>query len=301
MPVSSDRTPPGTGMSLPGLFLAGRFAGSRPWPVFSPGWPKDSSSREKTDEKSLWIPSEPLSFRYNDQTQESELVLGTRKCPVHPLSMSRSRPGRGFSPSPRRSPMGWTRTLGLGCFRKRNPGENPGLQQGRDYFIHGWFRAKYRLSFCPEDPDKEEGTTPKTQVTKTGPATNTGRRTGRRRNKAWPGTSKHEKCPEGCDPQGHPCLRLRSAQEPLVEDLKVKPMTKKPDPRQDGSGRYVRKEARAKAGLNRVGLSSCAAGSKTTPFTTPGGSSPEGISVFFGKKISRRSLSGTEGPDHRNN
>lgn len=43
----------------------------------------------------------------------------------------------------------------------------------------------------------------------------------------------------------------------FVEDLKVKPLTKKPDPRQDGSGRYVRNGARAKAGLDRAILSSC--------------------------------------------
>ena len=42
----------------------------------------------------------------------------------------------------------------------------------------------------------------------------------------------------------------------VVEDLKVKSMTKKPEPRQDDSGRYVRNGARAKAGLNKAILSS---------------------------------------------
>ena len=42
----------------------------------------------------------------------------------------------------------------------------------------------------------------------------------------------------------------------VVEDLKVKNMTKKPEPQQDGSGRYAGNGARAKAGLNKAILSS---------------------------------------------
>ncbi len=43
----------------------------------------------------------------------------------------------------------------------------------------------------------------------------------------------------------------------VVEDLNVKNMTKRPEPKQDDSGRHVRNGARAKAGLNRAILSSC--------------------------------------------
>jgi len=43
----------------------------------------------------------------------------------------------------------------------------------------------------------------------------------------------------------------------VVEDLRVKNMTKRPEPKKDGSGRYVKNGARGKAGLNRAILSSC--------------------------------------------
>ncbi|EQD53230.1 transposase, IS605 OrfB family, partial [mine drainage metagenome] len=43
----------------------------------------------------------------------------------------------------------------------------------------------------------------------------------------------------------------------VVEDLRVKNMTKKPEPKKDASGNFVRNGARAKAGLNRSILSSC--------------------------------------------
>ena len=41
----------------------------------------------------------------------------------------------------------------------------------------------------------------------------------------------------------------------VVEDLKVKNMTKSPDPKKDESGNYVKNGARAKAGLNKAILS----------------------------------------------
>jgi putative transposase len=43
----------------------------------------------------------------------------------------------------------------------------------------------------------------------------------------------------------------------VVEDLRVKNMTKKPEPKKDASGNFVRNGASAKAGLNRSILSSC--------------------------------------------
>ncbi len=43
----------------------------------------------------------------------------------------------------------------------------------------------------------------------------------------------------------------------VVEDLKIKNMTRTPEPKKDESGRYVRNGARAKAGLNRAILASC--------------------------------------------
>jgi len=43
----------------------------------------------------------------------------------------------------------------------------------------------------------------------------------------------------------------------VVEGLKVKNMTKKPEPKKDASGNFVRNGASAKAGLNKSILSSC--------------------------------------------
>ena len=43
----------------------------------------------------------------------------------------------------------------------------------------------------------------------------------------------------------------------VVEDLKIKNMTRKPEGKQDDSGGYAKNGARAKAGLNRTILSSC--------------------------------------------
>ena len=242
------------------------FAGLAKRPVF----------QRKDGRQSVWITSELFSFRYNDQTHASELVLGTKKFPVGVLKFTAhapySRPASihlsveagkwyvsfssddGLSEPKEEDTIAWLRMFSEEELQRKTLGFDRGVtvpvmaSSGRliDFSSvqkirmekkeRAWKRWQRKLARQPKGSQNRKKT--KQRLARTFEYAKNVRK-------------------DVIHKATHDLVSDPDRSLFVVEDLKVKKMTKKPEVKRDESGRYAKNGARAKAGLNRAILSSC--------------------------------------------
>ncbi len=266
MHVSSARTPPGSGMSPPRSSETGRFAGNRRWDDPFPESPEDPSSRKKTDgNRAGSLPSSSLfdiktkptpRSLFSEQESSPWGIWSSRPIPhipVPPPFTSWSRRGRGSSPSPRTTDS-WLRMFSEEELRSKTLGFDRGVT------IPLMASSGRRIDFAPIQKirmEKKERAKKRWQrkLSRQVKGSNNRRKSRKRLARTF-GYAKEVR-----KDVIHKATR-DLVSEPdrnlfVVEDLKIKNMTRKPEGKQDDSGGYAKNGARAKAGLNRTILSSC--------------------------------------------
>ncbi len=243
---------------------------------FSAGLSRRPVFQRKDGRQSVWITSELFSFRYNDTTHADGLVLGTKKFPVGVLAFTAhtpySRPaslhvsveaGKWFvsfsSDDGLPEPKEEDTIAGLRMFteeelRSKTVGFDRGVvtpvmaSDGR------------RIDFSSIEKirmEKKERSRRRWQrkLSRQKKGSQNRKKTRTRLARTFAYTKDVRK--DVIHKATHAFAADPERSLFVVEDLKVKNMTKKPEPKQDDSGRHVGNGARAKAGLTRAILSSC--------------------------------------------
>ena len=242
------------------------FAGLAGRPVF----------RRKDGRQSVWITSELFFFRYNNRTHETELVLGTKKFPVGPLKFVAhtpySRPASlhvsveagkwyvSFStedelPEPNKADtMARLRALSEEELQQKTLGFDRGVA------IPVVASDGQIIDFSPVQKarmEKKERARKRwqRQLARQQKGSQNRKKTKQRLARSFDYAKNVRR--DVIHKATHAFVSDPDRSLFVVEDLKIQNMTKRPEPRQDDSGRYARNGARAKAGLNRAILSSC--------------------------------------------
>ena len=232
--------------------------------------------KRKDGRQSVWITSELFAFRYNEKTHASELVLGTKKFPVGVLSFTAhapySRPASihlsveagkwyvSFSsddglPEPKEEDtVAWLRMFSDEELQSKTLGFDRGVvtpvmaSSGRRIDFSSVQKIRMEKK---ERARKHWQRKLARQVKGSNNRTKTKQRLAR--------TFEYAKNvrTDVIHKATHDLVSDPDRSLFVVEDLKVKNMTKKPEVKKDESGRYAKNGARAKAGLNRAILSSC--------------------------------------------
>ena len=232
--------------------------------------------QRKDGRQSVWITSELFRFRTNDETQFEELILGTKKFPVGVLPFKAhtpySRPaslhvsveaGKWFVsfssddglPEPKEEDtISWLRMFS----EEELEGKTLGFDRG--VTIPVMASDGRRIDFSSVQKIRMEK---KERVRK---------RWQRKLSRQVKGSNNRKESKTRLSRSFEYAKNVRKdvihkatrdlVSDPdrtlfVVEDLKVKNMTRSPEPKKDESGRNVRNGARAKAGLNWAILSSC--------------------------------------------
>ena len=242
------------------------FSGRAKRPVF----------QRKDGRQSVWITSEIFSFRYDDKTHTEELVLGTKKFPLGVLIFKAHAP--------------YSRPASLHVLVEAGRwyvsfSSDDGLAEPKEEDTIAWLRMFTEEELRSKTLGFDRGVTvpvmasdgrridfssiQKIRMEKKERARRRWQRTLSRRQK---GSQNRRKTRQRLARISEYAKDVRKdvihkathviASDPgrslfVVEDLRVKNMTKKPEPKKDDFGRYVRNGACAKAGLNRAILSSC--------------------------------------------
>jgi len=243
---------------------------------FTVGLSKRPVFKRKDGRQSVWITSELFTFRYDDKTHASELVLGTRKFPVGRLTFVAHRP---YS-----RPSSLHVSVEAGKWYVSFSSDD-GLPEPKEEDTVAWLRMFSEEELQSKTLGFDRGVVRpvmasdgrsmdllpvhKTRIEKKERAR---RRWQRKLSRQQKGSQNRKKTRKRLARTFEYAKEVRKdvvhkathafATDPerslfVVEDLKVRNMTKKPDPKKDESGNFVQNGARAKAGLNRAILSSC--------------------------------------------
>ncbi len=232
--------------------------------------------KKKDGRQSVWVTSELFSFRYNDTTQTEELVLGTKKFPVGVLSFvahrSYSRPsslhvsieaGKWFVSFSSDNGLPEPKEEDTAATLQRFPEEE------LDARTLGFDRGVATPVVASDGRKIDFSPVQKSRMKKKERAR---KRWQQKLSRQQKGSQNRKKTRKLLARSFEYAKKVRKdvihkatrdlVSEPdrnlfVVEDLKVKNITKKPEPKKDDSGRYVGNGARAKAGLNKAILSSC--------------------------------------------
>ena len=243
---------------------------------FFSGLSKRPVFQRKDGRQSVWITSELFSFRYDDRTHENELVLGTRKFPVGPLRFvahtAWSHPSslhvsieagkwflsfstaNGLLEPKEEDTISWLRMFAEEELQRKTLGFDRGVTipvmasdgRGIDFF------PVQRLRMEKKERARKRW---QRKLSRQQKGSQNRKKTKQRLARSFEYAKEVRK--DVIHKATHVLVSEPDRSLFVVEDLKVKNMTKKPDPKQDDSGRYVRNGARAKAGLNKAILSSC--------------------------------------------
>ncbi len=231
--------------------------------------------KRKDGRQSVWITSELFRFRTNDKTPSEELILGTKKFPVGSLVFKAhipySRPsslhvslesGKWFVsfssddglPEPKEEDtVAWLQMFSEEELEARTLGFDRGVvtpvvaSDGR------------RIDFSPVQKSriqKKEDARKRWQRKLSRQKKGSSNRKKTKNRLARTFEYGREVRKDVFHKATHAIVAERDKSLFVVEDLKVKNMTKKPEPKKDDSGRYVRNGSRSKAGLNKSILSS---------------------------------------------
>jgi putative transposase len=243
---------------------------------FYAGLSKRPVFQRKDGRQSVWITSELFSFQTNDETQCGELILGTKKFPLGVLSFKAQTPysrpaslhvsveaGKWFIsfssedglPEPKEEDtVSWLRMFS----EEELEGKTLGFDRG--VTIPVMASSGRRIDFSDIQKarmEKKERTRKRWQrkLARQQKGSQNRKKTKRRLARSFEYAKNVRK-----DVIHKATRDLVSDPDRtlfVVEDLKVKNMTRSPEPKKDESGRNVRNGARAKAGLNWAILSSC--------------------------------------------
>ncbi len=232
--------------------------------------------KRKDGRQSVWITSELFSFRTNDKTQTEELVLGTRKFPVGVLSFTAhvpySRPSSlhvsveagkwyvSFSsddglPEPKEEEtVSWLRLFTEEELEVRTLGFDRGVA------VPVMASSGQSIDLLPVHKSRTERKERarrryQRRLARQNKGSQNRKKTKRRLARTFEYAKNVRK--DVVHKATHTFTTDPERSLFVVEDLKIKNMTKSPEPKKDGSGRHVKNGARAKAGLNRAILSSC--------------------------------------------
>ena len=230
----------------------------------------------KDGRQSVWITSELFSFRYDDKTHAEELVLGTKKFPVGVLVFKAHTPyshssslhvsveaGKWFVsfssddgfPEPREEDtIAWLRTFSEEELEARTLGFGRGVaipvmaSDGRSVDLlpvhktriekRDWARKRWQRKLARQQKGSQNR-----------------KKTRKLLSRSFENAKEVRK---DVFPKATHVLASDPDRSPfVVEDLKIKNMTKRPEPKKDDSGHFVRNGSRAKAGPNKATLSAC--------------------------------------------
>ncbi|MHB1747703.1 MAG: RNA-guided endonuclease InsQ/TnpB family protein [Leptospirillum sp.] len=232
--------------------------------------------QRKDGRQSVWITSELFSFRYDEKTHTEELVLGTKKFPVGVLSFTAhtpySRPASlhvsveagkwyvsfssddGQAEPKEEDTIAWLRMFTEEELRSKTVGFDRGVvtpvmasDGGRIDFSS---IQKIRMEKKERSRRRWQRTLSRQQK-----GSQNRKKTKRRLARTFEYAKNVRK--DVIHKATHTFTTDPERSLFVVEDLRVKNMTKKPEPKKDASGNFLRNGARAKAGLNRSILSSC--------------------------------------------
>ena len=232
--------------------------------------------QRKEGRQSVWITSELFRFRTNDETQFEELILGTKKFPLGVLSFKAhtpySRPaslhvsveaGRWFVafssddglPEPKEEDtVSWLRMFS----EEELEGKTLGFDRG--VTIPVMASSGRRIDFSSVQRirmEKKERARKRWQrkLARQQKGSQNRKKTKQRLARSFEYAKNVKK--DLIHKATHDLVSDPDRSLFVVEDLKVKNLTKKPEAKKEESGRYARNGSRAKAGLNRAILSSC--------------------------------------------
>ncbi|BAM07257.1 RNA-guided endonuclease InsQ/TnpB family protein [Leptospirillum ferrooxidans] len=232
--------------------------------------------QRKDGRQSVWITSELFRFRTNDETQFEELILGTKKFPVGVLPFKAhtpySRPaslhvsveaGKWFVsfssddglPEPKEEDtISWLRMFS----EEELEGKTLGFDRG--VTIPVMASDGRRIDFSSVQKirmEKKERAKKRWQrkLSRQVKGSNNRKESKTRLSRTFEYAKNVRK--DVIHKATHDLVSDPDRTLFVVEDLKVKNMTKRPEPKQEDSGGYAKNGARAKAGLNWAILSSC--------------------------------------------
>ncbi|MCL5284157.1 MAG: transposase [Nitrospirae bacterium] len=232
--------------------------------------------KRKDGTQSVWITSELFCFKYNDKTHTEELGLGTRKFPVGVLSFTAhtpySRPSSlhvsveagkwyvSFSsddglPEPKEEEtVSWLRMFTEEELEVRTLGFDRGVAVP---VVASDGRSMDLLPVHKSRTERKERARRRYQrrLARQKKGSQNRKKTKRRLARSFEYGKNVRK--DVVHKATHTFATDPERSLFVVEDLKVNHMTKRPEPKKDASGGYVKNGARAKAGLNRAILSSC--------------------------------------------
>ncbi|MHB8543234.1 MAG: RNA-guided endonuclease InsQ/TnpB family protein, partial [Leptospirales bacterium] len=231
--------------------------------------------KRKDGKQSVWITSELFFFRYDDQTRTEELVLGTKKFPLGVLSIT------AHTPYSRPSSLHVSVEAGKWYVSFSS---DDGLPEPKEEDTVAWLRMFTEEELEAKTLGFDRGVAVPVMASsgrsmdllpvhksRTEKKERARRRYQRRLARQEKGSRNRKKTKRRLVRTFEYAKNVRKdvvhkatgafASDPqrslfVVEDLKVKHMTKRPEPKKDASGRSVKNGARAKAGLNRAILSS---------------------------------------------
>ena len=232
--------------------------------------------QRKDGRQSVWITSELFSFRYNDRTHESELMLGTRKFPVGPLRFvahtAWSRPASihvsieagkwvlSFStedglPEPKEEDtISWLRMFTEEELQRKTLGFDRGVTIPVMASDGGEIDSSPVQRIRMEKKERARKRWQR-QLARQVKGSQNRQKTKQRLAQSFEYTKNVRK--DVIHKATHAIVRDPDRSLFVVEDLKIQNMTKTPKPKKDDSGRSIKNGARAKSGLNRAILSSC--------------------------------------------
>ena len=243
---------------------------------FFSGLSKRPVYQRKDGRQSVWITSELFSFRDNDTTHAEELVLGTKKFPMGGLSFVAHRPysrpdSLHLSVEAGRWSVSFSSDDGLPEPKEEDTAATLQMfpEEELDARTLGFERGVATPVVASSGRKFDFSSVQKSRTEKKERARKLWQRKLARQKKGSNNRKKtktllartFEYAKEVRKDVVHKATHVLTAERDkhlfVVEDLKVKNMTKKPEPKKDDSGRSVGNGARAKAGLNRAILSSC--------------------------------------------